>query len=257
MENREYLIVGDKIIITDENGMRDPVPFVNNFKDIEIVETVMKYLQEQLKRDQADLESKLSERKMRLEDYKKSTLLATGASLVIPPAVSLLTGLHQQEVTNLFGQMNGAVSFSISAIPALIVGSQLLLSYGLSLRPSKNDINGKEEKIKYEEELLKELTSDLVKLKLDTNSDKLSEYEDGSRGIIDVSSVIKYSKDSIGLRYAFGSQFKKIMKLHNSGELHDYLLDAGIDPYAANDFVQFIDCYEHDINFEGELIKGM
>ena len=249
--------VEDRVIITDENGMRDPIVFTNNFKDIEIVESVIRYLQEQLARDVKDLENKKYDRTMRVKEYKKNSLVATGASIAIPPVVSLLTGLQNQRMDTIFGEMNGVIGFSISMIPALIVASQLLMTYGLTLRPSKSSIMGKEEKIKYEEELIAELTDDLVKLKLDTNSDKLLEYKANNRGIIDDSTIMKFVKDSIGLRYAFGSQFKRIMKLYNNGQLYEYLLDTGIEEQAAKDFIEFVDAYVHDVNLEGELVKGM
>lgn len=257
MSKKEYMVVEDRVIITDENGMRDPIVFTNNFKDIEIVESVICYLQEQLARDVKDLENKKLDRTMRVKEYKKNTLVATGASIAIPPVVSLLTGLQNQRMDTIFGEMNGVIGFSISMIPALIVASQLLMTYGLTLRPSKSSIMGKEEKIKYEEELIAELTDDLVKLKLDTNSDKLLEYKANNRGIIDDSTIMKFVKDSIGLRYAFGSQFKRVMKLYNNGQLYEYLLDTGIEEQAAKDFIEFVDAYVHDVNLEGELVKGM
>ena len=257
MSKKEYMVVEDRVIITDENGMRDPIVFTNNFKDIEIVESVIRYLQEQLARDVKDLENKKLDRTMRVKEYKKNTLVATGASIAIPPVVSLLTGLQNQRMDTIFGEMNGVVGFSISMIPALIVASQLIMTYGVTGRPSKRSIRGKEEKIKYEEELIAELTDDLVKLKLDTNSDKLLEYKANNRGIIDDSTIMKFVKDSIGLRYAFGSQFKRVMKLYNNGQLYEYLLDTGIEEQAAKDFIEFVDAYVHDVNLEGELVKGM
>lgn len=257
MSKKEYMVVEDRVIITDENGMRDPIVFTNNFKDIEIVESVIRYLQEQLARDVKDLENKKYDRTMRVKEYKKNSLVATGASIAIPPVVSLLTGLQNQRMDTILGEVNGVIGFSISMIPALMVASQLLMTYGLTLRPSKCSIMGKEEKIKYEEELISELTDDLVKLKLDTNSDKLLEYKANNRGIIDDSTIMKFVKDSIGLRYAFGSQFKRIMKLYNNGQLYEYLLDTGIEEQAAKDFIEFVDAYVHDVNLEGELVKGM
>jgi hypothetical protein len=257
MSKKEYMVVEDRVIITDENGMRDPIVFTNNFKDIEIVESVIRYLQEQLARDVKDLENKKLDRTMRVKEYKKNTLVATGASIAIPPVVSLLTGLQNQRMDTIFGEMNGVIGFSISMIPALIVASQLIMTYGITLRHSKSSIMDKEDKIKYEEELIAELTDDLVKLKLDTNSDKLLEYKANNRGIIDDSTIMKFVKDSIGLRYAFGSQFKRVMKLYNNGQLYEYLLDTGIEEQAAKDFIEFVDAYVHDVNLEGELVKGM
>ena len=87
MSKKEYMVVEDKVIIIDENGMRDPIVFTNNFKDIEIVESVIRYLEEQLQRDKDDLEAKKEDRVWRLKEYKKNILFATGASVVIPPAL--------------------------------------------------------------------------------------------------------------------------------------------------------------------------
>lgn len=257
MSKKEYMVIEDKVIITDENGMRDPVAFTNNFKDIEIVESVIRYLEEQLQRDKGDLEAKKADRVWRLKEYKKNTLFATGASVVIPPVISLVAGLQNQTMNTIFGEMNGAIGFSISMVPSLIIASQVLMSYGLCLRPSKSSLRGKEEKIKYEIQLLDELSEDLVKLKIDTNSDQLADYKDNIRGVIDDSTVMKFVKDSIGLRYAFGSQYKRIMKLYNNGRLCEYLVESGIENQAIKDFIQFIDSYVHDVNYDNELTKGM
>lgn len=257
MSKMEYLVVNDKVIINDESGMRDPVDFTNNFKDREILGIVINYLQDQIERDKKDLESKQEERAWRIKEYKKNTLFATGASVVLPPVVSLLTGLQNQQVDTIFGEMNGAVGFSVSMIPALIVASQALVSYGLCLRPSKTSIRGKEEKIKYEVQLLENLSEALEQIKLDTNNDKLPEYRKNNKGIIDDTEVMKYIKDSIGLRYAFGSQFKKIMKLYHNCQLYDYLMDSGMDEQAVSEFMEFIENYENDINYNGKFVKGM
>mgnify|MGYP006874695716 FL=1 len=111
MSKKEYMVVEDRVIITDENGMRDPIVFTNNFKDIEIVESVIRYLQEQLARDVKDLENKKNDRTMRVKEYKKNSLVATGASIAIPPVVSLLTGLQNQRMDTIFGEMNGVIGF--------------------------------------------------------------------------------------------------------------------------------------------------
>ena len=257
MAIKEYIIAGKEVIITDEKGMRPAVPFTNNFIKIEIVKSVISFLEGQLENDSKDLEKKKSERAWRLSDYKKHTLLSTGASLVVSPVVGALFGLHNQQTNTMFGEANGLIGFSISMIPAMIVASQLLVSYGLVLRPSKKTLNGKDEKIKYERELLEEWNALLLDLLSDRNMDELENYDQTKIGTIDDSEDIKYIKDSIGLRYMFGAQFKQVMKVYHTGELYQCLVDSNICEKAIDEFIEFIDSYEHDVNLDKKMQKGI
>lgn len=257
MERIEYTIVGNKVVIKDDNGMKDPIPFVNNFLDREILETVIKYVQERLDNDNVDLENKVNERNWRLADYKKHTLFSVGAAVVIPPVTGAAFGLYQQQVDTIFGQTNALVSFSASMIPAILITSQILFSYGLKLRPSKSDIRGKEEVVKIEKELLEGFTTELAELKKDNSKDELKTYKKEKSGYVSIDGVMKFVRDTIRLRYVFGSQHKKIMQLYSEGLLKDYMIEYGMDIQAVEDFIEYIDSYVYDANFDKESSKGI
>ena len=246
---KNMVISKGMVFVSDKDGIKPGVPFTNNIVDKVILETIIGHLDSQIDKEHKSLDDKINERKTRLTDYKKMLLFTTGASVVCPVAVSLISGMYKNTMDTILGEMNAALGFSIVMIPSLLLFSQFLISYGLTARPSKKSVNGYSERLNYQIEVLHELKGKLFALETDKASDKINEFEENTPIDINVDASLKYYEDSAKLRYVYGSQYKEVMKKYHNGTLTEYLKNSGLDETAIVDFVLFV---EHKIAQEKE-----
>lgn len=246
---KNMVISNGMVFVSDKDGIKPGVDFTNNIVDKVILQTVIEHLDVQIDREHSELDSRINERKTRLADYKKMLLFTTGASVVTPVAFSFLCGMHKNTMDTILGEMNAALGFSIVMIPSLLLFSQFLIGYGLTLRPSKKSINGYSERLNYQIEVLHDLKGKLFSLETDKSNDKITEFEENTPIEIDVDLSLKYYEDSAKLRYVYGSQYKNVMKKYHDGTLTEYLKKSGLDETAIVDFILFI---EHKIAQEKE-----
>lgn len=246
---KNMVISKGMVFVSDKEGIKPGVEFTNNIVDKIVLQTIIEHLDKQIDKEHSELDSKITERKTRFNDYKKMLAFTTGASVVVPCALSLLSGMHKTTMDTVLGEMNGALGFSIIMIPSLLLFSQFLISYNLTLRPSKKSINGYSERLNYQIEVLQDLKGKLFSLETDKANDKINEFEENTPLEIDVDSSLKYYEDSAKLRYVYGSQYKEVVKKYHDGTLTEYLKNSGLDETAIVDFILFV---EHKISQEKE-----
>lgn len=238
---KNMVIVNDQVFVSGNDGIKPGVKFTNNIVDIIVLEEIIDYLKTQIDLDYKELERKKEEREIRWSDYKKLTLFTTGISVIVPVGISLICGMHKTTVDSIFGETNGLVSYVSAMVPGALLMSQLLCSYGLTLRPSRNCINGITEKLNYQTVALDDLKRKINYLKEDTSSDKINEYEQNVPIEIDVDTKLKYYKDSTTLRFLFGNQNKRVMELYYNNTLFTELKNKKFDEFAILDFILFIE----------------
>ena len=66
--NKRFMYVGDSIVVSDENGMKAPIPYVDNIEDVLILENEIEYLKKCLEEDSSKIEHKSKERIMRSKE---------------------------------------------------------------------------------------------------------------------------------------------------------------------------------------------
>lgn len=238
---KNMVIVNDQVFVSEKDGINPGVKFTNNIVDRIVLKEIIDYLEKQIDLDRRELKHKKEEREIRLNDYKKFTLFTTGVSVIVPVGISLICGMHKTTVDSIFGETNGLVSFVSAMIPGALLLSQLLCSYGLTLRPSKYSINGIAEKLNYQITTLDDLKRKLNYLNEDTSSDKIKEYEQSTPIEIDVDTRLKYYQDSATLRFLYGSQNKKVLKLYKNNSLFAELEKKGFDEFAILEFILFVE----------------
>lgn len=254
--NKRFMYVGDSIVVSDENGMKAPIPYVDNIEDVLILENEIEYLKKCLEEDSSKIEHKSKERLMRSKECKKISLVGSVLAVGVGFGVSEITGYsHMEVVNNAFGQMSEYLSMSIALSTSGIVFSNVISLLGLSFMPSKKEINGYKEKVEYEKEMIDVLGKELEYLKEHLtvkNKDKVTKMLPYT---VHYQGSIEYLMSALKLRYAYGYNYKSIMELYENGELADALIKEGFADDVIMDFITFIERRKEIEKQEVELLK--
>ena len=153
--NKQYMYINGTIVISDENGMKPAIPYVDNIEDVLVLENEIEFLEKCLKEDQEKLESKKNDRAYRTKDSKQISIVGSIIGVGAAFGVGQLVGLSHEEMTNtIMGPMSEYLAYSIPMSVGCVGFVQMLSLLGLSYRPSKKDIRGIEERIKYEKDMI-------------------------------------------------------------------------------------------------------
>ena len=146
--NKQFMYVNGTIVISDENGMKPAIPYVDNIEDVLILENEIEFLEHCLKLDERALETKIGDREYRNKDSLKISLVGSALAVGATFGLSQILGLSHENITNtIMGPMSEYLAFSIPMSVGCVGFVQMISLLGLSYRPSKKDIKGIEEKI--------------------------------------------------------------------------------------------------------------
>ena len=239
--NKQFMYINGTIVVSDENGMKPAIPYVDNIEDMLILQNEIDFLETQLEVDKKDLKTKKEEIAYRNKDSKMistwGSLLAVGATF----GISSFMGLSHEEMTNtILGPMSEYLAFSIPMSVGCVGFVQMVSLLGLSYRPSKKSIIGLEEKISCAEEMMKTLKSELTYLEDNATSDRYANVEEMISYYVNSNSSIELLKEILKLRYSFGYDSEYFYKLLVNGSLEEKLIAEGFSDIAIMDFSEYV-----------------
>lgn len=240
---KSYVYVNGDVVAKGEKDIEKVVSYCDNIGERFVVQNVIEYLEKQLAKDSKEVESKINDRECRVKNYKKLVPLTGALSVAVPLVLSGISviGNHPETINIAFGDFSPYTATVVTITPVTIVLGQCLASLELFFRPSKGEIAGYEEMVKYEEETLDEQKNNLAILCGDnrrdnepTQSNALVVYE------VKDESALKRVKDNLKLRYAFGSHRDKIYEMYKTNTLLEAMKEHGFCDDAIADFMIFV-----------------
>ena len=240
--NKQFMYINGTIVISDENGMKPAIPYVDNIEDVLVLENEIEFLEKCLKEDQEKLESKNNDRAYRTKDSKQISIVGSIIGVGAAFGVGQLVGLSHEEMTNtIMGPMSEYLAYSIPMSVGCVGFVQMLSLLGLSYRPSKKDIRGIEERIKYEKDMIELFKDELEYLNSNATSNRKNQVEDMVSYEVHYKSTLDYLNQSLKLRYAYGYNPDKMIKLCEEGTLFATLIEEGFSDDVVMDFTGFIE----------------
>ena len=239
--NKQFMYVNGTIVISDENGMKPAIPYVDNIEDILILENEIEFLKHCLKLDERALETKIGDREYRNKDSLKISLVGSAIAVGATFGLSQILGFSHENITNtIMGPMSEYLAFSIPMSVGCVGFVQMISLLGLSYRPSKKDIKGIEEKIKYEKEMIELFKQELNYLLENPTYDRKDIVEDMKSYEVHYKYSIEYLKEVLKLRYAFGYNSDRFIKLYEEGKLAVTLTHEGFSDDVVMDFMDYV-----------------
>ena len=252
--NKQFMYVNGNIVISDENGIKPIIPYVDNIEDLLILENEIEYLEFCLVEDQEKLEAKKKDRAYRNKDSLKISIVGSLFGVGAAFGVGHLAGLSHEEMTNtIMGPMSEYLAYTIPMSVGCVGFAQMLSLLGLSYRPFKGDIRGLEEKIEYEKEMIKIFKEELDYLRKNSTCNRKDQVEDMIAYDIHYKYSLDYLKESLKLRYAFGYNEEKFIKLHNEGEFSQRLRTDGYSDDVVLEFIGFLERKLREKEVEAKL----
>lgn len=252
--NKQFMYVNGTIVVSDENGMKPAISYVDNIEDILILENEIEFLERELKDDQEKLESKNNDRDFRNNDSKKISIVGSIIGVGAAFGVGQLAGLSHEEMTNtIMGPMSEYLAYSIPMSVGCVGFVQMISLLGLSYRPSKKDIKGIEEKIKYEKDMIDMFKEELEYLVEHPTYNRQNQVEEMVSYDVHYKYSLDYLREALKLRYAFGYNPDRMIKLYERGELPSVLLKEGFSDDVIMEFTGFI---EREIEESKEIKLG-
>lgn len=240
--NKQFMYVNGTIVVSDENGMKPAISYVDNIEDILILENEIEFLERELKDDQEKLESKNNDRDFRNKDSKKISIVGSIIGVGAAFGVGQLAGLSHEEMTNtIMGPMSEYLAYSIPMSVGCVGFVQMISLLGLSYRPSKKDIKGIEEKIKYEKDMIDMFKDELEYLVEHPTYNRQNQVEEMVSYDVHYKYSLDYLREALKLRYAFGYNPDRMIKLYERGELPSVLLKEGFSDDVIMEFTGFIE----------------
>lgn len=240
--NKQFMYINGSIVVSDENGMKPAIPYVDNIEDILILENEIEFLETTLKEDKEKLESKNNDRAYRTKDSKQISIVGSIIGVGAAFGVGHFMGLSHEEMTNtIMGPMSEYLAYSIPMSVGCVGFVQMLSLLGLSYRPSKKDIRGIEERIKYEKDMIDIFKDELEYLSSHSTYNRKDQVEDMVSHEVHYKSSLDYLRQSLKLRYAYGYNPDRMIKLYEEGTLPMALLDEGFSDDVIMDFTGFIE----------------
>ena len=240
--NKQFMYVNGTIVVSDENGMKPAISYIDNIEDILILENEIEFLERELRDDQEKLESKNNDRAFRNKDSKKISIVGSIIGVGAAFGVGQLAGLSHEEMTNtIMGPMSEYLAYSIPMSVGCVGFVQMISLLGLSYRPSKKDIKGIEEKIKYEKDMIDMFKEELEYLVEHPTYNRQNQVEEMVSYDVHYKYSLDYLREALKLRYAFGYNSNRMIKLYEKGELPSVLLKEGFSDDVIMEFIGFIE----------------
>lgn len=240
---KSYVCVDDKVVTKGDKDIESVVPYYDNIGARLVVQNEIEFLSNSLVNDEKKFNSKVSERESRLNYYKKlvpiTGAVSVGAAFVLS-AVPLI-GNNAEYILTPYGNFNPYVGTLLTTLPASIVVGQILASLELVFRPSKREIAGLGEMVKYEKETLENKRNELARLECDTR--RIHAFSHNIFNIIKVddSNQLRRHKENFKLRYAYGAYYNKILEMYKNGTLLEIMKNQGFGEESMSDFMIYVE----------------
>lgn len=216
--NKSYIYIDGKVIVTDDNGVKEPVEYYDNIDEVLVQENLVETMEERIQ----ELEE-LSEKykKINKGHYFPVTLpIAALMAIIAPLLVNFLSDgtAFTTPVNTAFGSINALIFYSICALPGLLIFSWALesmfyLEYKGEIKEEKG-INSELEFLKKQIELEREHLETLKQEK--TRANESTEFRE-----VEVNDVQQIGdlKGISNLYFNLGYDDKKLYRLYRKGQL--------------------------------------
>ncbi len=224
--NKSYMYTEETVVVTTDTGILPPIDYVDNIEHILKLENEIEFLRKAYEADNKALQDKYEQCDYRKKDSLKVFGFIAGVSIVTAIASKLL------------------FPDSVLSHAALVTGAAFaptMSLVGLSFRPSKQDIRGYEEKVKFEKETIGFLEEEKGFLENNPSYSRLGNIREGLVVELDSTFTLKYYEDAIKLRYEFGYNPDKFIAWYNEGDLALRLRAAGVADEAVMEFMSYVE----------------
>lgn len=239
---KSYIYVNGNIVTKGEKDIESVVLYYDNFKERFIVQNEIEFLSSSLAKDEKSYTNKIENRDSSWNLYKKIAPLVGVASVAAPFVLStvMLIGNRPEYVSTVYGNMEPYTGAVATSLPVTILVGQIFASLELVSRPSKREIAGTYEMVRYEKKTLENKQKLLLELEKDTR--KVNEANYSESGVMQVDdSQIRRHKENFKLRYAYGAHRKDIYEMYKNGILLEEMKKQGFGEEAMADYMIFVE----------------
>lgn len=239
---KSYIYVKGEVVAKGEKEIEKVVPYYDNVGARFVVQNEIEFLTSKLKKDEQNYEDKVIKRSSSWNAYKVLVPFTGAISVALPVAFNAVAyGLASESVYTRLGNMSITNGVNCFFVPFFLIGGQILASTLLFLRPSKKEIAGSFEMIKYEKETLELKQKELEKLEQDESKENESNYNSSVVVKVDDSKQIKRHKENLILRYEYGARKDKIYNMYKEGTLWETMKEQGFLEESMTDYMIFVE----------------
>lgn len=239
--NKEFMYMNGMIVVSDEEGMKPAIPYVDNVEDILILENEIEYLEKTLASDEKALHDKMEERGSRKKFSKQISLVGSALAIAISFGGAQLSGFsHTEMTTTIMGEMSEFLAFAIPMSVGEVAFVQGISLLNWKAGPSQALLNCYQERIAYAKEMLGVFQSELSYLKEHVTLKNDGQVEEMVSYPVRSASSIQFLKESLALREYYGYAPKKYMKEYKEGTLASRLSESGFGDIVVMDFMEFL-----------------
>ncbi len=246
---KSYVCIDDKVVTKGDKDIESIVPYYDNIGARFVVQNEIEFLSKALDTDEKRFNSRVSERESRFNYYKKlvpiTGAVSVGAAFVF--SIVSLIGNDAEYILTSYGNFNPYVGTLLTTLPASIIVGQIFASLELVFCPSKREIAGLEEMVKYEKETLENKRTELASLECDTRKINRNTHNTFNVIKVDDSNQLRRHKENFRLRYAYGAYYNKILEMYKNGTLLEIMKNQGFGEEAMSDFMIY---FEQTISLE-------
>lgn len=240
-----YIATSDGVNARMHDGSIYFLPYDKTIEERLIYANRMIYLQNRFLEDNERLEYLIKTRKMNIKSYwKVSAILATAAVGIsgLFCLADLRSGVESYPLA--FGRQSVLETHLKVTLPCLFLGTQPgSLSFLVHL-PSKSEIEGFTEVVRYEKDTLKGMSTQYI---YDVRKEECNEV-DTNKHILSFDNEMKKLKEDINLRYFYGTCKEQVLRMYINGSLLNYF---DTHPYYSDEAIA------HFMNFLGEEVTKL
>ena len=184
--NKQFMVIGDKVIVSTEVGMNEPIPYRDNIEDILLFENEIEYLKRCLDEDEKILDDKIKDKDYRRKSALKNTAIISSSALAASGLCYLASNIMPELVTQQTFEQLIVIIGGVGVTFGPFLGWMEMI-YG----PSKNLISCYEERVAYEKEMIDILNTELELLKSELSNSNIVEINEINRQLQDLNTRLK------------------------------------------------------------------
>lgn len=250
--NDEYMYKNGEIIVRSEGKIKKSIPYQDNFEQILICENTIFYLKSKAINDTLKLNSLISSRSKNVKIFSILAPLTTGATVGFAVSIAnLLTALVGTiTIPTIVGDVTIVNAYLAASIPMVSLMSIGTTAQIITKGPSKKDILGYREMIRYEHESIEEYEHELELLKAENyRKNEYYKHNDSIFQPVPDRKQIRIVRELRELRFAYG-QAKEYYLHKNPDKLAHQLQKAGYLPETIAEFIMFIESKQNKLSEE-------
>lgn len=253
---KSYVVRHGDVFIKDDKGRVRAFTYTTNLDEKLVHANKIDYLENRLQDDEEKLSDLEYLRKIMLDGYVKTNACVAGFSFVAALVLGVTARNSGVQVYHtLLGDMGALEAQLKITMPSVILGVQPACMAYLYRSPSKEEISGMREVVRYEKEKLEEVQ----KIEIDTPLVGCNDnFYDEENHIVQDEEEIGYLKDSINLRYFYGCDKQKVLRMYEDGSLFQLLYSyPRYCEEAVIDFIEFLESELQTFKEKDEISKKM